>query len=365
MVPTGQYRLALWDAHYKAAKVAATVRDGDHGKVVKSDLARETLTMTLEATGARPGYHVILKGSTTHHQLKVPLDFPKVKELRGLPADTYKISTNVPGLTRLKWTLVHTPGNPIAPRYFRQSSANALENTETYEDKPDRPSSLIVKTRFVLAGRLGLLSRLSDPQAADLLLDEEAGKIFNHLFPEPGRQLSPPDDLRRRLTQRLEVVDLLVLNSRDMAGLRRSPETAAIVRDYVKKGGALFAFVSEPGDYEEIVGAPLVIEPPGRFSQKSPSPKLPPGSWREIAFSEGREDPRALERGEKDSGGYVALWLDDPESFRDRQGRTAARIEEARGKVEERILKRAKYLMYRRYDKAGKLRRQAAEGLGW
>lgn len=357
IVPAGQYQVATWDLNYKLEKFAVTVRDGDRGKVVKRDLLRETRSLTLEATGPLPRGHVFLKGNATRHSLKVSLDFPKTEGQKGVPVDTYKISTDVPGLEGWKRTVEHLPSTSVPPRYFLKSAANALEITNPDDDKPDRPSSLIVKTRFALAGRLGALSRPPDPQAADLFLDEEVGKIFDHLFHEPGRQLGPPDDLRRRLAQRLEVIDLLVLNARDMAGLRKSPETAAIVQGYIKEGGALFAFVSEPGDYGDIVGAPLVIEAPGRLSGKRPLPKIPVGSWRE-------EEPWALERGEKDSGGYVAIWLGDPESFRDRQGRTATRIEEARGKFEERILKWAKYSMYRRYDKEGKLLRQAAAALG-
>ena len=66
-----------------------------------------------------------------------------------------------------------------------------------------------------------------------------------------------------------------------------------------------------------------------------------------------------LVRGEKEKGGYVALWLDDPAPFRGGAGRTVTKIQETRGRLEERVLNRARYLMYRRYDKGGKLRRKA------
>lgn len=40
-------------------------------------------------------------------------------------------------------------------------------------------------------------------------------------------------------------------------------------------------------------------------------------------------------------------------------------VEETRAWVEEQVLGWARYLMYRRYDKGGKLRRLAEEELGW
>lgn len=352
-VPAGRYQMAVWDPNYRVDKPDVTVRDGDREKVVRSDLARETLPLTLETTGEQPNYKVILKGSETHYEIKLPLDFPKIKEQRGLPADTYKVSTNIPGLSGWKRTFEHFPGDPIPPRYYLSSSAHKLETARTYEDKT--PSSLIVKTRFVIAGRLDILSR--PPQAADLFMDEEVGKILDQLLPQLGRQSGNSDELRERLIRRLELVDLLLLNPRDMARLRQSSELTSAIQDYVRKGGALFAFVSEPGDYGALAGAPMVIGTPGQV--------LTMESWQMIAFTERRRAPKVLERGERKTGGYVALWLDDPSAFRDRSGKAVPKVEENRRKVEERILKWAKYLMYRRYDKTGKLRRQAEEALGW
>lgn len=201
-----------------------------------------------------------------------------------------------------------------------------------------------------------------------------------------------PDELRKLLAQHLELMDLLVLDPQDMAQLRRSPEVAAIVQRYVTGGGALFAFVSETGDYGEVVGAPLVIEavskPTDRFNlasgevvgivprfdkkkldvkSKRALPELgklaPNGPWRVVAFTQGRKDPRIVERGKREDGGYVALWFDDPDSFRGRLGGTVPEVEETRLKMEERILLWARFLMYRRYDKAGEQRSLAEKAL--
>jgi len=175
-----------------------------------------------------------------------------------------------------------------------------------------------------------------------------------------------------------------------MAELRKSREVAAIVQRYVAGGGALFAFVSETGDYGEVVGAPLAVEavgkPTDRFNLASgeiagvlpqldkkkvdvkskralPELKKIAGPWKVIAFTQGRKDPRIVECGKREEGGYVALWLDDPSSFRGRLGGTVPKVEETRSKVEERILDWARFLMYRRYDKAGEQRRRAEAAL--
>jgi hypothetical protein len=199
------------------------------------------------------------------------------------------------------------------------------------------------------------------------------------------------DELRQLLARHLEVIDLLVLDPQDIAQLRRSPEVAAIVGRFVERGGALFAFISETGDYGEVVGAPLVIEaagkPTDRFTlapgevagivprfdkkvgvkSKRALPELgklsPQGPWRVVAFTQGHKEPRIIERGKREDGGYVVLWFDDPESFRGRLGGTVPKVEETRAKLEERILEWARYLMYRRYDKNGEQRRHAEQAL--
>lgn len=393
VVPAGQYQLALWESGYLVEKIEIIVSDGELGKAAQAALARETVTLELESTGAQPASQVILEGRETRHRLELPLDFTSLKELRGLPADTYKVSTNVSGLDGWKQTVVLAPVSVVAPRYYTRSPAYDPKITRTSKEgkKPER-LRLIVKTRLALAGRLEILSRSSEPLAAGLFLDEEVGKILDLLLYEKSPQPGGLEDLRQLLARRLEVIDLLVLNPRDMARLRRSSEDAAIVEKFVRKGGALFAFVTERGDYGEVVGAPLAIEsagkPTNRFTlalgevagilpwleRKADAPakrilpelvRFHPGLWRVIAFTQGRERPRILERGQKENGGYVALWLDDPASFRDAKGKTVPQVEEARAKVEERILKWVRFLMYRRYDKSGKLLQRAEEALGW
>jgi hypothetical protein len=386
-IPTGEYKAALWEPYYQVDKIGVAVGDHDLENVTHV-LSRQTLSLTLNVTGARPESRAILKGRDTHYQLELPLNFKDTKERRGLPADTYRVSTNVPGLDAWRQTLVLLPSGIAPPRYYTKSPSYQLEISQTPEEarKPVESPNLTLKTRFVLAGRLGILSRLPGP-SADLFIDGQVEKILDSLL--YGKEQQP--ELRQLLAQHLEVVDLLVFDPRDMARLRRSPELAAIIEDYVKEGGALFAFVLETGDYGHLVGAPLMVEaskrPTDRFEiapgevagvvpwiyrradvglkRSLPEISKPPrGDWRVLAFSQGQENPRIIERGQREGGGYVALWFDDPGSFHDRLKGTVPKVEEARGKIEEHILRWARYLMYRRYDKSGKLRRRAEQALG-
>jgi hypothetical protein len=464
IVPVGQYELALWEPNYEVEKTDVSVRDRDHGKVTSTSLVRETLALKLDVTGARPANQVILEGRDTKFRLELPLDFTDAKEQRGLPADAYTASTNIPGLDAWRQTTELLPGSLSPPMYYTRSPAYEpkITRASTGNKKPHEVPGLTIKTRFGLAGRLGVFSRPLDPLAADAFIDKDILKILNLLLygqeerpekekgrllkavgrsavrileetiilpgdpgsegaaggvaPPPASAATPapsaaaeappaeennappppqlprdPDELRQLLALHLEVIDLLVLDPQDIAQLRHSPEVAAIVKRYVERGGALFAFISETGDYEEVVGAPLAIEATGkptdrftlapgeiagivpRFDKKVNAKskralpelaKLPSQApWRVIAFTQGRKEPRIIERGKREGGGYVALWLDDPESFRGRLGGTVPKVEETRAKLEEHILDWARYLMYRRYDKGGNQRQHAEQAL--
>ncbi len=208
--------------------------------------------------------------------------------------------------------------------------------------------------------------------------------------PTPGPEPLPrdPDVLRQLLASHLRDTDLLVLDDKDMASLLLHPEAAAVIQSYVASGGSLFAFVAESGDYRRILGAPLSIEAKGRDSNRFEiaSGEVPgfalelkkskvkvksdrivpqvkdvgkPGTWRVLAFTSGRKDPRILERGGRDRDGYVALWCDRPEVFRGRRGGTVPEIEGVRAKTERYVFESARAMMLHRYD-SDQQQRQAA-----
>jgi curli biogenesis system outer membrane secretion channel CsgG len=211
--------------------------------------------------------------------------------------------------------------------------------------------------------------------------------------PKAAPEIFPkePALLRNLLTRRLQDLDLLVLDDRDMRRVRESPELTSILERYLADGGALYAFVSEPGDYGRPLGTPLAlkterktrrfelvsgdvptVEVPlskKRVSVRSRRALLQPeaglgSGWRVIAYGKGRNTPRILEHGGPGSGGYVALWLDQPALFRSRiLGSRVPAIEDARARVEKHAVDWARYLMYRRYDSQGEERRKAEETL--
>lgn len=439
VVPVGRYKMKLWEPSYLIEEAPVTVRAGDQNKQVKASLTRETSDLDMEATGPRPPSRALLEGRDTRHRIEVPLDFSDPKELPGIPVDEYSTTTDINGLTGWRRSVEVPASNVAPPVYDTTSEKNKPELIEAPKRAAQPAAYVSVKTRFGLAGRLGILSQRPDPLASDLFIDQDLEKILNLLLygvpvrpgdedrrdfldaaAEVGRQLAPvaasvlggpaaallvagrspepspsqapaenpappppdpfpkdPGFLRRLLAQKLEVIDLLVLDPVDMVQLRRSPEVAGIIARYVASGGALFAFVSAPGDYREIVGTPLSIEEvskatrrfelaPGDLSvpvQTSAKKKLKvkakrqlpqrvdlTDSWRVIAYTKGGKGPRIIERGTRGQGGYVALWLDDPEAFRGRWGGTRAEVEQARSNVEEHVLKTARELMRSRFD---------------
>ncbi|MEP7010518.1 MAG: CsgG/HfaB family protein [Acidobacteriota bacterium] len=197
--------------------------------------------------------------------------------------------------------------------------------------------------------------------------------------------------LRALLASRLESIDLLILDARDMAGLEASPETASIVARWVETGGSLYGFASEEGDYGGITGAPLAIESLGRRNRrfelapgdvgavlpsfekkvKVKSRRALPdlsdlvagGAWRVLAYTKPEEGPRIIERTSRENGGYVLLWFDDPSAFVGPLGGRVKKVEEVRRRVEERAFKGARYVMYRRFDLSGDLLRKAEDAL--
>lgn len=447
-VPVGKYRMVLWEPRYQRTEVEVQVRDQDLNKKTQTVLNRETMSVVLEMTGRRPANRAFLDGSETHRREPVPLDFVDSQEQPGLPVDVYTVSTDIPGLDNWRQTVELLTGSSTPPVYDVQSKRNEPELLPRLKDdaKPAASPRLTIKTRIGFAGRFEAFSRPPDPLAADAFLDRDVLKILNLLLygqeerpqeekgrflkavaqagrstirvigetaiaPPPAEDSSKandgsskpvenqpppppplpslprdPDRLRELLARHLQLIDLLILDDKDMAQLRRSPEVAVIIERYVEAGGSLFAFVTEGGEYGPVVGAPLLIErlskPTDRFEiapgevrgivpvfdkkidvkskRELPDLAVPVGgSWRVLAFSQGNKRPRVIERGSYANGGYVALWFDDPVSFRGTFGGTVAEVEATRANMEEHVLEWARFLMYRRYDKSGEQRRRA------
>jgi hypothetical protein len=214
----------------------------------------------------------------------------------------------------------------------------------------------------------------------DSSIDAEGPYVLEERTPlTPEQLLRDRDFLRKLLAERLEFLDLVVLDPQDMERLRRSPEVAAIFARYVASGGSLFAYVSAVGNYRQVIGAPLAIE---KLSKRTRRLDLSPGEvdglipklarrevkvkskralpevsdlstpWRTLAYTRKGRRPRIVERGGQVEGGYVVLWLDDPQAFRSRWGGTRPKVEEARGRVEDHVMQQARALMRLRFDRS-------------
>ncbi len=245
--------------------------------------------------------------------------------------------------------------------------------------KKDEPDGGGIRRLFRRGGTVDLPT----PDSSEEPLSEapDGPYILIEITPlAPEQLLKDPVFLRTLLAERLEYLDLVVLDQEDMARLRRSPEVAGIFSRYVASGGALFAYVADAGDYRQVIGAPLAIE---KLSKRTRRLDLAPGEvaglipklkrrevkvkssralpevadlsapWRILAYTRKGRRPRIVDRGGQVEGGYAALWLDNPQAFRSRWGGTRPKVEETRGLVEDHIMQQARTLMRRRFDRSG------------
>lgn len=257
------------------------------------------------------------------------------------------------------------PDAPQRPRKDRRSPAQEEPASQQVgkadEDEEDSPAA--------------------DPDKATRQEDKPA-------VPKPSPFPKDPDALRKLLAERLEVIDLLVLDPVDMVQLRQSPEVAGIIARWVAAGGSLFAFVSSPGDYRDAVGAPLAVE---ALSKRTKRFDLAPGAvpgivqitkkkvkskgrrrlpeltdldraWRVLAYTKAGKGARIIERGTRGQGGYVVLWFDDPETFRGRWGGTRPEVEQTRANVEEHVFRWSRDLMRARFGEGAAASRTASSG---
>jgi curli biogenesis system outer membrane secretion channel CsgG len=197
---------------------------------------------------------------------------------------------------------------------------------------------------------------------------------------EPASLPIDAEALRSLFASHLQDLDLLVLDDEDLARMREMPEVSAILNRYVEAGGSVFAFATEDGDYSRLLGSSLVLRADGKPTE---SFEISPGevsgislraggkkvkvktkrvlpelqrldavsTWRVVAFGKGHRDVRILERGYRDQGGYVAVWLDHPASFHGHWGGTIAEVEEVRSRIERYVMDWTRSVMQRRYGK--------------
>jgi curli biogenesis system outer membrane secretion channel CsgG len=444
-LPVGQYQMTLWEPGYQLLTTEVNVRDRDQSKTTRGALVRNTEKLQVTTTGALAARRLTLAGKDTRFRLELPLDFDTSKVLDGLPVDTYAAATDIPTLQgwRKEVEVKRNEGPPIYDPKSKDSPP--LRSSAEQSGKVKRAAlrvktrltmggrlEALAKPPDPTAGKIyvdptirPLLDRLLGREVErheDSLFDAFKQALLESIpLPRPRSTPAPPppatslpaatgkrsnapaeataaeaqepensgpdailrdpEALRSFLAERLDDLDLLVLDQQDMKQLRRSPETAALVQRFVDHGGALFAFATDEGEYGGVLGGKLYLtakdKDTNRFDiqtgelpelrlelrerrvkvkSKRDLPQLKnwtgDGGWRVVAYGRGRKEPRIVEHGSRDQGGYVAVWLDDPGSFRNSQGGTVPDVEAVRDKVEAHVFDWARTLMQRRYGTA-------------
>lgn len=331
VVPAGQYKMVLWEPEYETLTTDVNVQDQDRSKPVQIALLRQAQSLDLATTGPRNDFNVTLTGQKTGHRVDLPLSF-EINSV-SIPIDHYTASTAVPGLSGWQGSQVLTAKRDIAPVFDLDSKAvpPIRKAAEGDDDHPLAPT-LRVKTRFVIGGRLDLLSALPRSFPGEIYLDRRLSPLLNELLPdlsdeEDGKEgfwerrkkrraaeaMGPAapmsalaalfaeddptarkrEDLLDRLEAYLKDIDLLVLSDQDMDRLRHTPEAAALMSKFVSSGGSVFAFVSEEGDYSSVLGSPLEVKT-GR--KKTRRFDLLPGDVSGINFPTGKKKIRVKSR---------------------------------------------------------------------
>lgn len=390
-VPTGSYRVTAALPNYVVRSTSLfEVADKVDDRIVQVDLKRLTGSVTvLRADEPRAGSNIVLEGRETKYKRTIPLDFKGTRTVTDLPVDTYDVTTDLPGFNQ--WSGWFVLANPPTGSKLGNENGKAEPNSATcvvIESRiPAADTGFELKTQPWLAGSVQAMNRFRDSRlsirndfTAILLayLDEEEKKGAGGRANDASSLLVGRPAVETPSEQRLDYmrwylgqIDLLYLTDTDMSRLQRLPQASKLVRDYIDGGGAVYAFVSAPGNYTAIFGADIPLESktqvrketelrPGDVAQvqmdlklESPFPrelrevraaKDAPLGWRVVAYrKKGRKEPAILERGDLDKGGYVLVWIDSlgeiPQHDLTIRALTA---------VESRALMWAQFLMYRR-----------------
>lgn len=392
-LPVGSYRVWAVMPNYTVRTTSVfDVADKVEDRIVQVDLKRMTGSVTVfRSEPPSPGSNIVFEGEETKFRLVVPLDFTNSKRIDNLPVDTYIVTTDLPGFNQWRSTFdLISDANITTTLGSEPAKAEAdLGACAIKEDKlPAALFAFDLKTQPWLAGRVERMNRFSDPslsvrkdfsQMLDTFIaaeetrrpDPRRGNDTQSLLVSRASAVIEEDDQLEYLRWYLRQIDLLYLDDTDMQRLLKLPEAAKLVREYIDGGGAVYCFISQPGDFTSILGAPIALEPrkqfrkevelrPGDVKQMTLDLKLEfqlqrefpvmkvdkagTGPWRVVSYrKKGRKEPAILEKGDVATGGYVLVWLDALD-----QMPIHTVTDEALSSVEKRALMWAQYLMYRR-----------------
>lgn len=407
-LPVGSYRISALAPNYWVRTTSVfDVADKVDDRIVQVDLKRMTGAVTVTRTEPpSPGSHMVLQGRDTKFRQQVPLDFTGRKTIVDLPVDTYDVSTDLPGFDQWKgWFVLESdaniPGKPSVEA--AKAEADAGDCVVKEEKVPEATFAFDLKTQPWLGGRVERMNRFSNPnvsvrkdftQRFDTFVSGEQKKQ-----PDPARAANDAgsvlvarptaaieaDDQLEYLQWYLGQIDLLYLDDADMQRLVKLPAAAKMVRDYIDRGGAVYCFISQPGDYASILGAPISFDTKRNarkeielrqgdvkqlqlnlkleFQQAREFPTLRVGKegttpWKVVAYRKKGKEPAILEKGEVGSGGYVLVWLDSLTQLPEHKI-----TEDALATIEKRAFAWAQFLMYRRVGPNSPLRADAESKL--
>lgn len=332
-VPAGTYEVVVWSPNYKPLQTLVNVADGDGGGEPRFlRLERKSRTVTLVG---KSDSRVHFAGSNTGHEIGVRLDSGDGFQELNLPVDHYRVNAELTGFPNWHEELDLLPAQELPPSleeflHSPPGDISWLQEEAVAEELP-------IKSRVWVGGRVGHF--LQVPQ---VFYDQRISEILDRILKVSSarRQLTHlrggENDLEE-LERRLRDIDLLILDENDLSRLRVLPDAAAVVGRYVESGHALLAFITEPGDYQDILGVPLEIPRRARRSRKV---AIRPGQvsgfaldqtielgasrvvpkvkehkhlgsrWRVLGYAKKGKKPCLLEWASPERGGYVMAWLD-------------------------------------------------------
>jgi len=336
-LPSGKYEVVIWAPDH--VPVRRTLHVGDNIEAERQEVRLERRTRPVLIRG-KSDSEVRFLGRATHYTQRVTPNRLSGIQRIALPVDHYQVSAELERFGSWSRSLDLIPRKKTAPALAEVFPSRQPSDLPTGEPLP--PIEIPLKDQLWIGGRTaGFLP------VPNVYYDERVEKILDRVLSisHARRQLSlflgEKSDLEL-LEERLEEIDLLVLDEVDMARLRVLPGAANVIRRFVERGHALLAFVTEEGNYRNVFGAPLTVRKRRGSSKKV---RLRPGQvsgftldktihlgarravprirhqkhrvpgWQVLAYAKkSGKRPRLLERRLPDSGGYVMVWLESSDT---------------------------------------------------
>lgn len=333
VVPVGMYEVAVWAPRQALRKLTVMVsEDRDFAKLRKVNLERRRRDVLIVG---RSMNKVRFTGEETGLEQEYGLDAENGQRSVSLPVDLFDMECDSDGLGTWKRQLDLRPASDEPPS-FADAFLEEPSNGEVEQDNASLPAEVRVKSTIWVGGRFQgfrpVPHTFYNPRVGDLL-----DQILNETSAYDWSSLEADDDKLAALADRLQDIDLLILDEDDMSRIRVFPELAAVIRGYVEGGHALLAFVTREGDYQNVLGRPLTLKRRHfdadrvRLNLDGGSPKfdydvevgwhrpLPrvktksyrsSPEWKIVSYTKKQKKPRVIEAGDPAEGGYAMVWFE-------------------------------------------------------